>query len=238
MVQNQGFWLAEEFLDHVQDTIMWPFDKLYDIKYWFNNRFVTKSHALNSNLKKGQWHEFDERMLHCLFDELVNFVEIEKAWINVAMDKEAKKRYEPPFWTVGSLRFRTWRSPEAGMNYLLWEASLKMDDDWVEKGDPRYGQPTGQALAAKETIELYDWWKNKRPNRPDPHEVSGWTALCEKRRSDNDDVLDILDEPKTVEEREAIRKSLDISSDLEKKYEDEDEEMLIRLIKIRKSLWT
>ena len=70
------YWLAETALDKIQDFIMYPIDKLYSVKYWLVNRFVTKTHQLTSNLKKGEWHELDERILHCLFDELVNFVEV------------------------------------------------------------------------------------------------------------------------------------------------------------------
>jgi hypothetical protein len=45
-------------------------------------------------------------------------------------------------------------------------------------------------------------------------------------------------EDKTPEEAEQCRTALDKSHEIEKTYNDEDEAMMIRLIKIRESLWT
>ena len=87
------YWLAEEGLDAIQSFVMWPTDKLYDIKYWLVNRFSTKTHALTSStLERGQWHDLDSRILFCLFDELVNFVETEKAHIHVVFGYVKRKK--------------------------------------------------------------------------------------------------------------------------------------------------
>jgi hypothetical protein len=45
-------------------------------------------------------------------------------------------------------------------------------------------------------------------------------------------------EDKTPEEAEMCRTALDKSNEIEAAYNKEDEEMMIRLIKIRESLWT
>jgi hypothetical protein len=45
-------------------------------------------------------------------------------------------------------------------------------------------------------------------------------------------------EDKTPEEAEMCSTALDKSHEIEKAYNDEDEAMMIRLIKIRESLWT
>jgi hypothetical protein len=42
--------------------------------------------------------------------------------------------------------------------------SLKHDDEWVEKDDPLYGQPTHQAVNAREIMELYLWWTTLYPS--------------------------------------------------------------------------
>jgi hypothetical protein len=48
---------------------------------YINNRFFTKTHALNSkNLKKGKWHDYDTRLLYCAFDGLVDFCENEYSY--------------------------------------------------------------------------------------------------------------------------------------------------------------
>ena len=229
------YWLAEEGLDKLQNFIYWPADQLYKIKYWINNRFVTKTHALTSTLKRGEWHEFDERLLYCMFDELVNFVEIEQAWQHILWDEEARKKYHTPWYAYGWFRWRTWRSPEAGLAYLEWASNLKKDDNYVSVDDPEYNKPTQQALDAIETQELYDWWKNIRPARPDPYDESGWSKLCDERIEKNGD---IFFNNETQEEKQKTRASIDIIDRLEKQYFEEDTQMMIRLINLRKSLWT
>lgn len=234
------FWLAEEGLDDVQNFLMWPIDKIYNIKYWFNNRFITKTHTLTSNLKRGQWYDFETRMLHGMFDELVNFVEIERAWNHVAWDKKARKKYSTPWYATGWWRFRVWRSAEAGIAYLNWASKLVFDEDYGTKpGDELYGKPTPQAETAIETLVLYYWWKDVRPARVDPHDASGWSDLCDRRRANlsEDDEWWMMEE-KTDEEKEETRNSLEICDRLELEYTTEDEEMMIRLIKIRQGLWT
>jgi hypothetical protein len=229
------YWFAEEGLDKIQNVLCYPVDKLYDIKYWFNNRFISKTHALNSNLEKGIWHEFDTRLLHCMFDELVNFVEIEQAWYNIAWDKEARDRYKVPFYSWGWFRWRVWRSPEAGIESLEWASKLVMDEGYgVEPGDPEYGKPTRQAQSAQEILTLYRWWKEVYPNRPDAYDVSGWTAYCEQRRQQD---LKFLEEDRTPAEAAVGREAIKIANQIEDQYEKEDEEMMVRLVKIRGALW-
>lgn len=220
------FWLAEEGLDHIQSLIHWPTDKLYDIKYWYNNRFTTKTHALTStSLEKGKWHELDTRILHCLFDELVEYVEVEQAWFNVAWDKEARIKYNAPFHATGWFRLRTWRCPEAGLDALKWAADLVNED----------GSLTHQSHGAREILALYDWWKTVYSNRIDPHEASGWSAYCEDRRVGEEADDEGLNLFSSTEESKEI---LDRLHEIERQYAEEEEDMLIRLIKIRSVMWT
>jgi hypothetical protein len=52
-------------------------------------------------------------------------------------------------------------------------------------------------------------------------------------------LFDFLDnENETPEERVEVMQMLDKTHEIEKQYNDQDEEMMIRLIKIRQSLWT
>jgi hypothetical protein len=74
------------------------------------------------------------------------------------------------------------------------------------------------------------------PNRPDPHDAGGWSAYCEQRRASGADLLDFED--RSESEQEQSRRALDATQAIEDKYNQEDEEMMIRLIKIRQSLWT
>jgi len=236
------YWIAEELLDRIQNFIHYIPDKLYEIKYYINNRWVSRTHSLTahpSNIRPGTWCDFGNRILPCLFDELVNFVEVELAWKHVAWDKEAREKYSVPFWGIGWFRWRTWRSPEAGIDLLKWESELVADETWgLEPGDEGYGKPTTQAQKAVEVLDLYKWYKEVYPNRADPHDVSGWSALCAESRSDGD-VLSLLShEEQTPEQQQRIRESLDLSQKIEAEYREEDERQLIRLIKIREYLWT
>jgi len=232
------YWLAEDGLDKIQTFIMWPVDVLYNFKYWINNRFVTKTHTLTSNLKKGQWHELDTRIMHCLFDELVNHVEIELAASNFRWDEEARKKYKTPFWAVGWFRWRSYRSVDAAMDYLEWASNLRWSAEEVGEDDPSVGKLTYQAEGAREIRELYLWWKNVYPNRPDPMDASGWSEFCNRRREDRGGSVLRWLEDKTDEEAEESRRILDKCNDIEQQYDTEDTEMLIRLIKVRQRLWT
>ena len=235
------YWLAEEGLGKLQDFVTYPVRKIYDLKYYINNRYVTRTHALTAHhrdIKPGSWSDVGSRFLPCLFNELVDFVEVEQAWSHIAWgSKEDRAKYDAPFYATGWFRWRTWRCPQAGIDHLDWAMTLTLGTDWgVEETDPNHGKPTGQALRAKEIKELYLWWTTVYPNRPDPHDASGWTEYCEKVREYNGGKL--FGSKKTPELEKMGDKALKLSQKIEAAYDKEDEQMMIRLIKIRDSLWT
>lgn len=233
------YWLAEEGLDYVQDVWCWIPERINDVRYYLNNRFVHKTHGMMSrSLKKGQWHEFETRMLHSMFDQLVDFVEVEQAWHHVMWDEEARKKYHTPWWQRRWFFrwFTTWRCPDAGVEHLVWASGLKWREDEVGKDSNNLGQYTHQAITAQEVLALYRWWKYERPTRPDPMDASGWSAYCEQRRKNGNDFFDFED--KTPEEAEQCTTALNKSHEIEAAYDKEDEDMMIRLIKIRQGLWT
>ena len=233
------YWIAEEALDAVQNFIWWPVDKIYDVKYYINNRWVTHTHCLTAhprNIKPGQWQDVGNRFLPCLFNELVDFVEIETAWSHIAWsDKEAREKYHAPFWATGWFRWRTWRCPQAGLDHLDWAMTLT-NEEWLDDDKKHEAVPTSQALTAREIKELYTWWTEVYPKRPDPHDAGGWTAYCDMKRDSGAHFLDLED--RTPEEANMAKTALDKTHEIEQAYEAEDEAMLIRLIKIRNSLWT
>ena len=231
------WWIAEEGLDHLQKFVYYIPDKLNDIRYYINNRWVSHSHALTAHardIKPGNWSDVGNRFLPCLFNELVDFVEIEQAWHHCMWSDDAKTEFDVPWWRSGWLRWRTWRSPEAGMEYLRWASTLTNRDFIEEDVAP---EPTYQATAAKEIIELYTWWTVTYRNRPDPYDASGWTAVCEESRIANGGRLSFSGDKDPVLKKKSD-KALKILQKIEKQYADEEEAMMIRLIKIRESLWT
>jgi hypothetical protein len=231
------YWIAEEALDAVQNFINYPTDKLNDIRYYINNRFISRSHALTAHprdIKPGTWSDVGHRFLPCLFNELVDFVEVETAWHTCMWDDEARKKFNPPWWRSGWLRWRTWRCPEAGVAHLDWAINLT-NREYIEEGEKE--EPTHQAIAAKEIKELYTWWTTTYRNRPDPMDASGWSAYCELSRLQNGGRLSFSAD-KTPELKAAGELALKELHRIESEYEAEDEAMMIRLIKVRQSLWT
>lgn len=244
MKHNFRYWLAEEGLDILQKIVYWPTDALHAIKYYVNNRWVTRTHSLTAHskdIKPGDWCDVGNRFLPCLFNELVDFVEIELAWWHIAWaDPAEKTKYKAPFWATGWFRWRTWRCPQAGLDNLKWQSELRhnVDDGWAE-GDPNIGKSTPQAEKAMEILALYRWWKEVYPNRPDAHDASGWSEYCELKRKEHGDTgLSFMKESKNPELRALGDAALIKSHEIEQAYDAEDEEMMIRLIKIRNGLWT
>ena len=236
------YWLAEEGLDYLQKVIFWPTDKLHDLKYYINNRYITRTHCLTahpSDIKPGEWRDVGNRFLPCLFNELRDFVEVELAWWHLAWEgKEARAKYNAPWWGFGWWRVRTWRCPQAGLDNLDWQSKLVWkEDEGFAAGDPNIGKPTYQAKNAQEILALYKWWTEVYPNRPDPYDASGWSAYCEAARLANGGKLS-WGGAKTPELAKMSNKAHKLLQKIEKQYEQEDEAMMIRLIKIRDSLWT
>lgn len=222
------YWIAETLLDKIQDVVMFPQDKYYDIKYYIDNRWVTKTHALTAHpkdIKLGEWCDLGYRFLPCMFNELVNFVEIELAWSFIRWDNEnAKAKYNYPNYWFG--HFRDWRCKQAGLDYLQWASTISYSNS--ENKVPQLSQ---QALVAIELAKLYTWWTEERPNRVDPSDVSGINEFY-----DNDKGDIFRDRP--PEEDAKLKSMREIEYDIEQRYQIEDTEMMIRLIKIRDGLWT
>jgi hypothetical protein len=175
------------------------------------------------------------RFLPCLFNELVDFVEIETAWSHIAWS-DTQEKYNPPFYAKGWWRWRTWRCPAAGIDNLIWQISLIHNEEYC-KDEPYYMKPTPQAVKAQEILDLYKWWTEVYPKRPDPHDASGWTAYCELSRLSNGGKIN-WGTDKSPELKKASKLAHKELQKIEAAYEKEDTDMMIRLIKVRHGLWT
>jgi len=241
MKHNFRYWLAEEALGHIQDFVTWPVRKIYDIKYYINNRWITRTNSLTAHprdIKPGQWQDLGNRFLPCLFNQLVDFVEIETAWSHIAWgDKEARAKYNPPFYASGWFRWRTWRCPQAGLDHLDWAMTLT-NVEWLDEDKKGEAEPTSQAISAKEIKELYIWWTTVYQNRPEPMDASGWSEHCDAMRVKYPDSLFSSLNGRDSDDKQSSDKAHKLLQEIEAAYEKEDEEMMIRIIKIRNSLWT
>ena len=240
---NFRYWLAEEGLDYIQKFVMYIPDKIYSAKYYFNNRWITKTHALTAHrrdIKPGEWCDVGNRFLPCLFNELVDFVEVELAWWHLVWSgKEEREKYKAPWYNFGWFRVRGWRCPQAGLDNLDWQRNLRWQANEVGDDSPNLGKPTPQAIKAQEILDLYKWWTETYRNRPEPMEASGWSAYCDACRDAHGDSFSAMFSNK---KSPALKKQGDkahkLLQKIEAAYEKEDEEMMIRLIKVRHGLWT
>lgn len=228
------YWIADTLLNKIQNTLLWPRDKLYSLKYHIVNRWIDQTNALVAHpkhIKPGDYVDYGNRILYCLFDELVDFVEIETAYSHIRWDEKKVKKKK--WWQAGIWRLRTHRDPKAGLAYLDWASTLT-NADFLPLEDKHEAKPTGQAISAVEIIELYKWWTELRPARLDPYDVSGWSEHCKDQRRRGIEFLE--DDP--LEDKFKTSEMIDLHTRIEAEYEAEDTEMLIRLIRIRQSLWT
>jgi hypothetical protein len=105
------------------------------------------------------------------------------------------------------------------------------DDSWAD------ANRNGHALAKKEILEIYNWWKTGRKEEHD---------ALEKMSDDAYQNTSFKFEPSTTHEGmfemvTANSPSREVADDLwnkEQALEDKDTEMMIRLIKVRGYMWT
>jgi len=211
--------------DYIWCVVSRPYKKLTS---YLRYRFIARYHVIPTGLRPD-CYDIDTRMLNGMFNMLVGFVEKEKAWMNVALgdDKAKRKKLRWGWRYLGISKYGAFRDPAEGLDHLRWEMSLD------SPSRSPHDRNESQAHVAREIWDLYHWWKHIRPKRPEPYDVSGWSDHCE-----NNSWKDTLRSDHTPEEREHIESMLKEVRSLEEIYDDEDEKQLIRLIKIRKSLWT
>jgi hypothetical protein len=181
----------------------------HTIDCYISNRWISKTHYLKTGFKPGGYYEFDEKIIHALFNELVDFVEKDLAHMG---NFNSKEKYT----------FKNGRCVEAAYNYFKWAKNLK---DTLPNGKRVLSQ---QAKGSRKIKQLYEWWTKKRPNRPDPYEASGWSKVCELSS------LSDFSAKQQSKQNQAMKKLTQI----EDKYDNEDTAMLIELIKIRHHLWS
>lgn len=194
------YWLSDTFLKRLQDIVYFPIDVYHTVKVYIRNRFIDKLQYLHTGLKPGEYYDLDYRILHGLFNELVDFVEKDLSRLS-RWDKN--KTY----------KFKNGRCVEAAYDYFKWANNLKHG-----------GRLTDQAKASRKIQQLYEWWKNERPNRVDPFSFSEFSY----------DIDEILDSKKIKQKQKDLKKAYNLELD----QENEDTEMLIELIKVRNHLWT
>jgi hypothetical protein len=217
------YWFMHDLKYGCMMPFKWKYEKVHD---WIRYRTYDRYHIVDTGLEPG-YHDVTNQMLHVNFNLLKEFVECEQAWSRYLWSGEYEEtaswlEKHMPFYR----RFVPFRRPDLGIAHFEWAATL--DDPSL----PPHERCDHQAVAAREILALYKWWVIDRPARKEieytsyDHQGMGMLGCFD----------DDFDE--TAEDYQAHRASMDAASKQEEDWEKEDEEMLIRLIKIRKSLWT
>jgi len=193
------FWLSDTFLGYLQDIFYYPYDIYNEIRHYVHNRWIDKTHYLKTGLKPGHYQELDKRILHGLFNELVEFVEVDLAYLS---KYNKNKKY----------KFKNGRCIEAAYDYFDWASNLRYDESYgMSSEDPLYEKPTDQAKTTIEIKKLYEWWTKIRPLRDDPY--------------------------LTINKDTHGKNYIEAIAFVEEDQYNEDNEMLIKLIRLRRELW-
>lgn len=212
------YFLAETVPDFFM-PVKW---KIQNIMDWIRYRIV-RYHIVDTGLKPD-YYECDTLILHSSFNLLKDFVEVQKGWMYYwCHDDEIKLSWKERF--IPFYRRLFYRRPDLGIKYLEWETTLDGEDRKPSDRNP------DQAEKARKILELYRWWVDVRPKRKDidfpEYDDQGMYMGCLNENFDD-----------SAPDFKAQRKAWKYQEDMEEKWHEEDEKMLIELIKIRRGLWT
>ena len=213
------YWLDNDFKKIFIYPVKW---KYQEITYWFRYRIYDRYHIVKTGLPPG-YSEVDNTMLHVNFNLLKDFVEIQQATREYWSDDVSKTWCEQhmPFYRV----FYPFRRPDLGIKHLEWATTL--DDPSL----PPYEQSVQQAKHAREVLILYKWWVEGRPGRV--------AVEIHHPTNSGKSITDIFSSKfKNSPEYRKYRDDLDKSAKQEERWDNEDDKMLVRLMKIRRGLWT
>lgn len=125
--------------------------------WWVKYRTTHRFNVIKPRKLKPGYHENDTRLIHGMFQILVDYVEKECSCL-YQMSNSHSLDFSPR-------RHKTERNAEDGLKYLDWAAGL--DDPSL----PPQEQNPSQAHCAREVKDLYIWWTKTRPEREDPDKL-------------------------------------------------------------------
>lgn len=167
--------------------------KISDAYYYVINKYVEKSHLIDTKLPAGEYYDKDHKMLYGMMNLLVDYVEIEEPY--------------------------------------------KYDSDEIDKDEtnPYMIEMYNNHNATKrEILSIYNWWKNYDNRLKEINDLTNqWSdeVSIEKKQ-----VPDITYYSYSLNDKD--KSLLDKIMKLEEQLDKEEEEMLIRLVKVRGTLWT
>lgn len=213
------YWLSTVF----PNTVLYPIKYRYNAMVsWISCRTIDRRHVIKTGLSPGYYCK-DTLLLYASFNILVDFVEVELARREIWSDTYCKTFAETyiPFYRD----LIPFRNPELGIQSLEWQATL--DDVNL----PPHEQCVEQAVNAREQLALYRWWKS-RENRPKlvlpAYSDQGLGNMACFHPDFDQSAKDFVEYNLVITAR----------GEQEEAWQEEDTAMLIRLAKIRQSLWS
>lgn len=217
------YWFEHTFKYSTLMPVKWKYEKIHD---WIRYRTYDRYHIVDTGLEPS-YYDPTTVILHVNFNILKEFVEVEQAWSKYLWSGEYK---ETASWCEKHMPFYRrvypFRRPDLGVKHFEWAATL--DDPAL----PPHERCDHQAVAAREILVLYKWWVEDRPARKEIEHVSHDDQGLGMMSSLDDDF------DREAPDFKAHVASMDAASKQEEDWNTEDEEMLVRLIRIRRSLWT
>lgn len=186
----------------------------HDIKWWVIYRTTQRYHIVNTGLSP-RYYENDERMLYASFSLLVEFIEVELGYY---MAPEAQNR------RLG--RFKP--SRELGEAWI----NQRLNDTFI---DP-FWDSSKEKEAYREIYDLYLWWKDIRPKRPDAHDITGYVEFYRELSKKHGSLFRFepdLQRNITELENKKFTELSELSYKIIAEYDKEDTRMFQRLLKIR-----
>ena len=213
------WFLTETLPDYLSFRFLWPYER---IGRKLKNKYVRKYNLIHiHSLKATEYYGVGDRLLHGMFQLLVDLVELEKAQRQIVWGDEN---------VTGHITRGKDRNPEMGLKYLDWEIALG------KKGG------VNQSENAKQIKELYIWWTVTRINRIELIDIKGTMGISTNeyyrnmRLENKKNIATIFNEMVRDKDEELYKSVNKAYDDVEEKYEKEDERMLLQLVKLRKNL--
>jgi hypothetical protein len=120
-----------------------PISKAY---WWLKYRVFNRYHVVEISSLRPGYYDIDARMFHACFDLLVEYVEVELAWMSF-IGAEIKL----PWWQSKTAYLKA-HNKELIERHLSW---ILTDKEVGER----------QRNSAIEILALYNWYKHDRPKR-------------------------------------------------------------------------
>lgn len=211
------------------------------VYYEIRNRFFAKYYRIDiREMPKGAWWDFDHKAFHVLLQMFEDFILNEKGaselsrWeYNRKKEKartSAQQYYEELSWYERKFSKRKILKEKFAIEYLKWEIDLVNDLDTAE-----YERKVrrSQSESAVEQLAIWKWWTEIYKNRTDPFdtpEINEYYNNITTTPCENGNFL--MNFP------EKNREKINAAHVEENRREEEDTEMMVRICKVRRSLWT